>query len=200
MGCVRFTPMVAFAPWTRFWTNVRDRSFMSPRERFSLGFAGLLFALVIPCAGQAVPMINDPQGFHDIPWGAALSERIDLESTRSGGHVSEYRVKGEQPSFAGAEMSGIAYVSVDDKFARVIVRYQGEQTHKQVLRYLETQFGPLERIPGQMARGLNQQYNWRGPETEINLTYQAATERGHIFIDSRTLAPRFNDQLTDSAE
>ena len=51
-----------------------------------------------------------------------------------------------------------------------------------------------------MARGLNQQYNWRGSDTEINLTYQAGTERGYIFIDSRTLAPRFNDYITDSAE
>lgn len=153
----------------------------------------------IPWA-EAVPMINDPKGFHKILWGAALTERDDMETTRSGPHINEYRLKTEAATFAGVEMSSIAYVSVDDQFARVIVRYQGEQTHKQVLHYMETQFGAIERIPGQMARGLNQQYNWRGPETEINLTYQASTERGFIFIDSRTLAPRFNDHITDSAE
>ncbi len=97
-------------------------------------------------------------------------------------------------------MTSILYVSLDDQFARVIIRYQGEQIHKQVLRFLEGQFGGLDRIPGQMARGLNQQYTWRGSETEISLTYQAGTERGYIFIDSRTLAPRFNDSITDSAE
>lgn len=97
-------------------------------------------------------------------------------------------------------MTSILYLSVDDQFARVTIRYQGERVHKQVLNFLETQFGPLERIPGQMARGLTQQYNWRGSETEINLTYQAGTERGYIFFDSRTLAPRFNDYITDSAE
>jgi hypothetical protein len=89
---------------------------------------------------------------------------------------------------------------VDDQFARVTIRYQGEQIHKQVLHFLEAQFGPLEHIPGQMARNLNQQYNWRGSETEINLTYQASTERGYVFFDSRTLAPRFNDHIADSAE
>jgi hypothetical protein len=172
----------------------------SPR-RFTVPASLLSLAMVFCAAGvHAVPMINDPRGFHDIPWGAALAERHELQPTRSGPHVSEYRMKTESPTFAGQAVSSIAYVSVDDQFARVIVRYQGEQTHKHVLRYLETQFGPLERIPGQMARGLNQQYTWRGPETEINLTYQAGTERGFIFIDSRTLAPRFNDQLTDSAE
>lgn len=148
----------------------------------------------------AVPLVNDPKGFHDMAWGAALSGRQDLEVTRSSPHITEYRLKTDSPAFAGVPVTSIALVAVDDQFARVTIRYQGEQVHKQVLAYLEKEFGPIDRIPGQMTRGLNQQYNWRGPETEINLTYQASTERGFIFIDSRTLAPRFNDQLTDSAE
>jgi hypothetical protein len=68
------------------------------------------------------------------------------------------------------------------------------------MTYLERQFGPIERIPGQMMRGLNQQYNWRGSDSEINVTYQANTERGFMFLDSRTLAPRFNDHIADSAD
>lgn len=169
-----------------------------PLARF---FLFLLTGSMI-CAGpaQAVPMVNDPKGFHNIAWGEALKSRPDMEITRPGPHVNEYRRTSEPPSFAGAEMNSVLYVSVDDQFARVTIRYQGAHVHKQIMTYLETQFGPLEHIPGQMARGLNQQYNWRGPETEINLTYQASTERGYIFIDSRTLAPRFNDQISDSAE
>jgi hypothetical protein len=148
----------------------------------------------------AVPMTNDPKGFHDIPWGTVLSSRQNLETIRSSSHIVEYLRKEGVSSFARAEMSSIRYVSVDDQFARVIIRYEGEQVHKQVLNHLEGRFGQLDRIPGQMARGLTQQYNWRGTDTEINLTYQAGTERGYIFIDSRTLAPRFNDDITDSSE
>jgi hypothetical protein len=163
--------------------------------------AGLfLQPVVLTPSAFAVPMANDPKGFHDIAWGAMLKERSDMEPLRLSAHVKEYRLKSEAPVFADVEMRSIAYVSVDDQFARVTIRYQGEQVHMKVLQYLETHYGALERIPGQMARGLNQQYNWRGPETEINLTYQASTERGYIFIDSRTLAPRFNDHITDSAE
>jgi hypothetical protein len=156
----------------------------------------------IICAGPAwaVSMMNDPKGFHNIAWGASLRSRQDLQTTRSSPHINEYLQKTEPSAFAGAEMTSIHYLSVDDQFARVTIRYEGEQIHKQVLNFLERQFGPLEHIPGQMARGLNQQYNWRGSDTEINLTYQASTERGYIFIDSRTLAPRFNDYITDSAE
>jgi hypothetical protein len=145
-------------------------------------------------------MINDPKGFHDIPWGTSLSSRQDLEPMQAGPHIVEYLRKTEPPSFAGAEMTSVLYVSVDDQFARVIIRYQGDPIHRQVLRFLENRFGRLDRVPGQMARGLTQQYTWRGTDTEINLTYQAGTERGYIFFDSRALAPRFNDHITDSAE
>jgi hypothetical protein len=148
----------------------------------------------------AVPMMNDPKGFDNIAWGTSLAARQDLEAIQSGTHITEYRPKTDRSMFAGAEMTRMLYVSIDDQFARVTIRYQGELVHKQVLNFLEAQFGILQRLPGQMARGLTQQYTWRGSETEINVTYQAGTERGYIFIDSRTLAPRFNDYITDSAE
>lgn len=159
----------------------------------------VLMITVVIGAGSvwAVPMTNDPKGFHDIPWGTSLSSRQDLEPVQESPHIVEYLRKIEPLSFAGTEMVRILYVSVDDQFARVIIRYQGGHVHLQVLGFLESRFGRLERIPGQMARGLAQQYNWRGPDTEINLTYQAGTERGYIFIDNHSLAPRFTDNITD---
>jgi hypothetical protein len=161
----------------------------------------LMTAIVIGGGSAwAVPMTHDPKGFHDIPWGTSLSSRHDLEPIQADPHIVEYLRNTESSSFAGTEMTSVRYVSVDDQFARVIIRYQGDHVHRQVLSFLENHFGRLERIPGEMARGLTQQYNWRGTDTEINLTYQAGTERGYIFIDSRSLAPRFNDYITDFAQ
>lgn len=161
---------------------------------------GLTLLLAQQTPSGAVPMMNDPKGFENIAWGSTLRSRPDLEVTREGPHVMEYRLKGTVPAFAGIPVESIRLSAVDEQFARVTVRYHGEETHKRIMLYLEREFGPIERIPGQMMRGLNQQYNWRGSDSEINLTYQASTERGFIFLDSRTLAPRFNDQITDSAE
>ena len=123
-----------------------------------------------------------------------------LEATRRGTNISEYRFKNTPPSFADIPVESLQLSTVDDQFARVTIRYRGEETHRKILAYLESEFGRTERLPGQMLRGLNQQYNWRGSESEINLTYQAGTERGYLFLDSRTLAPRFNDLLADTAE
>lgn len=148
----------------------------------------------------AVSMTDDPKGFRDVPWGTILSSRPDVEPFRSSAHIIEYRPKTDPLSFADTQMTSILYLSIDDQFARVTIRYRGSDVHKEVLNFLETRFGRLNRVPGQMARGLTQQYTWRGSDTEINLTYQAGTERGYIFFDSRTLAPRFNDDITDSAE
>jgi len=161
---------------------------------------GLLLCMSSPFLAHAVPMVNDPNGFQSLLWGVALTTRPDLEIARAGPHVNEYQLKDSQPLFAGIPVESIRFLSVDEQFARVTIRYQGDDRHKQILTYLEQQFGSLERVPGQMMRGLNQQYNWRGTDTEINLTYHANTERGFIFLDSRTLAPRFNDHITDSAE
>jgi hypothetical protein len=153
-----------------------------------------------PMLAGAVSMTNDPKGFRNIVWGTALKARADLEATRQGPHIIDYRFKDSPPTFADIPVESLQLSTVDDQFARVTVRYRGEDTHKKILAYLESEFGRMERLPGQMLRGLNQQYNWRGNESEINVTYQAGTERGYLFIDSRTLAPRFNDLLADTAE
>jgi len=156
--------------------------------------------LCAPSLAGAVSMTNDPKGFRNIVWGTALNTRTDLELTRQGHNIMEYRFKDTPPLFANIPVESLHLSTVDDQFARVTIRYRGEDTHKKILAYLESEFGRMERLPGQMLRGLNQQYNWRGSESEINLTYQAGTERGYLFLDSRTLAPRFNDLLADTAE
>lgn len=177
---------------------------MIGRQRNHAGRCLLLLTLLLslgrPLSAHAVAMANDPNGFQNLTWGTTLTARPDLEVARAGPHVNEFQLKNDAPSYAGIPVESVRFVSVDGQFARVTIRYQGDDRHKQILTYLEQQFGSLERIPGQMLRGLNQQYTWRGTDTEINLTYHANTERGFIFIDSRTLAPRFNDRITDSAE
>ena len=164
-----------------------------------LALLGLL-GLSSPFLAHAVPMLNDPNGFRTTAWGITLTTRPDLEITRAGPHVNEYQLKGSPPSYGGVTVERLRLLSVDEQFARVTIHYQGDDRHKQILAYLEQQFGSLERVPGQMMRGLNQQYTWRGTDTEITMTYHANTGRGFVFIDSRTLAPRFNDHITDSAE
>jgi hypothetical protein len=167
--------------------------------RYLALLGSVLFASHSPPV-YAVPLLNDPKGFHDLAWGVPLTARPELEVTRAGPHVDEYRLKNEAAAFAGVPVESIRYLTVDHLFARVAIRYHGESSHKEIMAYLQQQFGPLERLPGQMMRGLNQQYNWRGTETEINLTYNASSERGFIFIDSRSLAPRFNDLLGDTVD
>jgi hypothetical protein len=161
---------------------------------------GVLTTLTLPAPSGAVSMSNDPKGFHNIAWGDELKSRPDLEIVREDPHIREYRLRNTSPSFANVPVESIHLSSIEGQFARVTIRYKGEDVHRKILAYLEEEYGPIERIPGQMMRGLNQQYTWRGDESELNLTYQASTERGFIFLDSRTLAPRFNDYITDSAE
>ncbi len=148
----------------------------------------------------AITMTNDPQGFHQIPWGVPLADIPELSIARTNSHTTDYEFRDRPPVYADIPVESLQLSTVDAQFARVTVRYQGAHTHTKVLQFLEQAYGAIERLPGQMLRGLNQQYTWRGPDTEISLTYQANRDRGFIFIESRNLAPRFQDRIADTAE
>ena len=160
---------------------------------------GTLLAASVESA-SAITMANDPGGFRQIPWGVPLTDIPELVVVRTNSHTTDYQFRDPAPLYADIPVESVQLSTVDAQFARVTVRYHGAQTHSQVLRFLEQSYGVIERLPGQMMRGLNQQYTWRGPDTEISLTYEANRDRGFIFIESRNLAPRFQDRISDTAE
>ncbi len=151
-------------------------------------------------AHAVVTMVNDPKGFYDIPWGLPLAGIPSLTLTHAGMLIQDYEWKNGPPKLGDTPVDSMRFSAVEGKFARVMIRYRGQKTHEQVLTYLQTRFGRIERIPGQMLRGLSQQYTWRGTDTEINLTYEANGERGFVFFESRTLAPRFNEGMSETGE
>lgn len=163
---------------------------------------GCVSALLLLTAGPvfAITMANDPHGFRDLSWGIPLTDIPDLMVTRENTHTTDYEFRDRPPVYADIPVESLHLSTVDAQFARVTIRYRGAQAHKQVMQYLEQTYGAIERLPGQMMRGLNQQYTWRGTDTEITLTYEANRDRGFIFIESRNLAPRFQDRISDTAE
>ncbi|MEE8125063.1 MAG: hypothetical protein V3T42_04550, partial [Nitrospirales bacterium] len=66
-----------------------------------------------------------------------------------------------------------------------------------VMNYLESTFGKVDSGRGSMIRGLNQQYTWRGTETEVDLSYRGLGERGFITVESRVLSPAYMDILSE---
>lgn len=142
-------------------------------------------------------MANDPKGFNNIPWETALDGRPELTLANSAPHIKEYDLKAGPLPLGEAKVDMMRFSTFDGKFARVTIRYRGQHVHAQVLAYLQAQYGSLDRTPGQTMRGVNQQYNWRGTDTEINMTYEGRGERGFLFIESAALAPRFSDLLAE---
>ena len=152
----------------------------------------------LPATAEAGTLLNDPKGFRNIPWGTPLANQAELALVQNMDRVKGYEVPKEPPHLGGTPVESLRLFTIDGQFGRVTIHYQGKEAHDAVLAYLQSQFGPIDRSPGSMMRGLNQQYNWRGADTEINLTYEAKRERGYLFIESRTLSPRFNDALADT--
>lgn len=169
--------------------------------RLALLMAGSAFFLVLILSSYlaAGPMTTDPNGFYGFEWGLLLADVQDLIQVESREHVQAYELKEGAPKLGEATVDSLRFVTFDGQFARATIHYHGNQTHTQILAYLQSLYGLVDRTPGSMMRGLNQQFTWRGPQTEVNLTYDGGKERGHIFIESRTLAPRFNDVLPEHA-
>ncbi|BCA52962.1 hypothetical protein W02_01020 [Nitrospira sp. KM1] len=160
--------------------------------------AGLLTIIVLGLFGPlvpvgAVPMLNDPKGFEGIPWGAAFSESADFQLVEDTPTIKGYELKQGAPPLGNANIDSMRLLTFNGQFARVVVRYHGKGTHDQVVSYLQSRYGPLDRTPGQTTKGALQQLNWQGEESEIVLTYEGMTDRGIIFFEHRGTALKFSE-------
>ena len=158
----------------------------------------LVSMIFMPQGMQATILIKqDPNGFAGIEWGTPLTSRSDIVLVEPDDRINTFQFRDTSPHLANIAVESLKLLSIDGQFARVMIHYQGDQVHKQIMEYLETQFGKINLMPGSMMRGLNQGYLWRGSNTEINLNYRGLGERGFIMFQSRILAPRFLDSLSD---
>jgi hypothetical protein len=155
----------------------------------------LLSVCLFYTAASAVQMKEDPKGFEGIPWGAALSESETFGKVEDAGRLKTYELKGGPPSFGPAKVESMKFTTVDDRFARVTVRYQGKETHDQLLSFLQARYGPLDRTPGQFTKGAVKIFAWQGLETEVSLRYETRTDRGIIFFENPALASRIEGAM-----
>ena len=85
------------------------------------------------------------------------------------------------------------FSTIDGKFARVMVRYTGKDTHDRILSFLQQQFGPVDQTPGQVAGGAVKFFNWQGGESAIILRYDLRTGQGVIFFESEAYRVKLNE-------
>jgi len=168
-----------------------------PRTDLSISRISLLylfFSLVLQGASAfAVPMQNDPNGFEGIPWGATFSETDTFIKVEDAGRSQTYELKTVTPSLGPVKIDSMRFVTSEGKFARVTVRYQGKATHDQILAYLQSLYGPLDRTPGQIAGGPVKFFSWTGFETDVTLRYETEIDRGIIFFESQELRRKITE-------
>lgn len=159
-----------------------------------LRLTAILFGLLLQTAqALAVPIMNDPNGFEGLPWESALTEGDQYRKVEEAGRLLSYELKTGQPALGTIPVEVLRYTTFDGKFGRVLVRYQGKDTHEQILAYLQTKYGPLDRTPGQISVGPIRVYAWHGFDTEITLRYESRIERGVIFFESRILREKLSE-------
>ena len=164
---------------------------------FLLNAFGIVLFFLPPWAFSERFINKDPKGFAGIEWGESLSARQDLLLIDPDERIHTFQFRDSPPQLANIAVESLKLLSIDGQFARVMIRYHGDGIHTRIMRYLETRFGEIDLMPGSMMRGLNQGYLWRGSDTEISLNYRGLGERGFVMFQSRILAPRFLDSLSE---
>ncbi|MBX3236449.1 MAG: hypothetical protein KF814_09870 [Nitrospiraceae bacterium] len=132
-------------------------------------------------------MANDPNGFEGITWGANLADSDSFVKVEDAGRLRNFELKAGVPTLGNSNVDSMRFMTIDGQFARVTVRYHGKEVHDQVLGYLQNQYGPLDRTPGQIAGGVVKFLSWQGWDSEITLRYDTRTDQGIIFFESQTL-------------
>jgi len=165
-------------------TNPEAFQYVRPFRVLAIG----ILALILLCSkALAVPMAEDPKGFEGIAWGTALSESDAFKKVEDTGRAKTYELKTSPPTLGTTTVESMKFTTFGDKFARVTVRYKGKDTHDKILAFLQSRYGPLDRIPGQFSVGPVKFFAWQGFETEVTLRYEIPTDRGIIFFESQLL-------------
>ena len=146
-----------------------------------------------------VPLVNDSNGFEDIPWGTTLSEERRFAKIEEAGRVQIYQRTGQAPVLGTTSVDSIQFTVFEKKFGRVTVRYSGTQTHEEILMYLQSTYGPLDQTPGQIVVGPTKVYAWHGVHTDVTLRFETGLDRGIIFFESRTLPEKLVDETSTTA-
>jgi hypothetical protein len=159
-----------------------------------LWFCGLIWILSLGATtAWAVPMTNDPDGFDGIPWGTAFDDSDRFKKMEDTGRLSTFELRSGDPMLGSVKVESIRFMAIEGQFARVTVRYRGKNVHEEILNYLQAQYGPIDRTPGQIASGVVKFLSWQGFNSEITLRYDARTDQGIIFFESQTLRSRILD-------
>lgn len=165
--------------------------FHQRRWLFILALGVVLLSPIAPAL--AVPMQNDPNGFEGIPWGAAFTESDRFVKVEDAGRVQTYELTSMPRTLGPATVESMKFSTIEGKFARVMVRYTGKETHDRLLTFLQQQFGPIDQTPGQMTGGAVRFFNWQGPDSAIILRYDLRTSQGVIFFESEAFRVKLNE-------
>lgn len=169
-------------------------------QRCWLGILVIGIALLaLITAARAVPLQNDPNGFEGIPWGATFTESEQFVKVEDAGRVQTYELISTPRRLGPATVESMKFSTIEGKFARVMVRYTGKETHDRLLTFLQQQFGPIDQTPGQMAGGAVKFFNWQGPDSAIILRYDLRTSQGVVFFESEAFRVKLNEGNSPSA-
>lgn len=81
-------------------------------------------------------VIKEPNAFNGIKWGTAMAAIPDLTVAERDGQAAYATAEGVVYRIGDAFLSGVVYGFCQDRFAAVMVEYQGKKAHESIKKFL----------------------------------------------------------------
>lgn len=131
---------------------------------------------------------NEPDGFRGIKWGTRLSVHAkEMTLKEKSKDETYYTRKGDKLELGGAKLTELSYGYWNDQLVSIIMETSGHDDKAALIEAFRKQYGP-----GSQPAEFSDEYRWRGPTTNINLS----CNRGHCtaFLYATQLAAKQKSQ------
>lgn len=93
-------------------------------------------------------VIKEPNAFHGTKWGTPMAAVPDLTVVEKDGQAAYATVDGVVYRIGDAFLGNVVYGFCQDKFAAVMVEYQGAKAHDSIRKFLVGKYTPPVEVEG----------------------------------------------------
>ena len=120
-------------------------------------------------------VIKEPNAFNGIKWGTAMAAIPDLSVAERDGQAAYATAEGVVYRIGEAFLSSVVYGFCQDKFAAVMVEYQGKKNHESIKNFLAGKYSkPID------LEGKGNDLGWPVGNVLIRMLYVPERDQGTL--------------------
>ena len=148
-----------------------------------------LLLLAVPAFAASPNVGKEPDNFRGIPWGQEMQNIKGIEKLGEefNGHLWVCKRKDDKMHIGPAQLEGILYFFIDNKFAEVIISTAGKANADLLLGTLRAAYGEGTRF--------EENTTWLFPSVSITYNFDQRADKATVYYSYRSLREQLNKTL-----